>query len=70
MFRKRLNKRHLGFKRSECLEISLNGSPNKWYAVVGYIRKSTYLLVRREGQCSQVVAGASQVDASQVDCWF
>ena len=25
---------------------------------------------RREGQCSQVVAGASQVDASQVDCWF
>ena len=45
VFRKRLNKRHLGFKRSECLEISLNGSPNKWYAVVGYIRKSTYLLV-------------------------
>ena len=25
---------------------------------------------RREGQCSQVDAGASQVDASQVDCWF
>ena len=25
---------------------------------------------RREGQCSQVDAGASRVDASRVDCWF
>ena len=24
----------------------------------------------REGQCSQVDAGASRVDASRVDCWF
>jgi hypothetical protein len=45
VFRKRMNQQHFGFKRSDCLEISLAGVSTKWYAAVGLIRKGTYVIV-------------------------
>ena len=58
-------KHHGLFRASEADLDSLRYETNCYPLELAY-----FLEVRREGQCSQVDAGASRVDASRVDCWF